>query len=396
MRKAVLLGCLAILPCGFAAGGTTIYTGHPISGLALDSAANAYEASPGEIYEWSNGSSSLTPLVSLAGYGTGIPGPITTDITGNIYGTIESTSTYGDGLVYEYVAATNQLSLLASFTGANGATPTGNLVVDHNGDVFGTTQYGGNLSVQNSNGKGSGTVYEIVAGSHTITSLYTFDASTDTITFGPGGPTSTNPGYNPTGGLSEDSLGNLYGTTGAGNVRNGAIFKIAAGTNKLSILAPCYQVGAMSNGVTSDSYGDLYGVTSTGTIEKLRAGATSLTLLGTETGAPSYSFSGLLVDPVGDVFGMGSSGAISSTSLFETIPGIGTTTYAGAPGTIYGADPGLSLLADQSGNLYGGTGGSEASLFEITQSGYTLPEPGSITIACGSILCCAFPRKSRC
>jgi len=52
---------------------------------------------------------------------------------------------------------------LANFNGANGSNPDGGIIVDANGDLFGTTPYGG--------ASGYGTVFEIVkTGSHSLSS----------------------------------------------------------------------------------------------------------------------------------------------------------------------------------------------------------------------------------
>jgi uncharacterized repeat protein (TIGR03803 family) len=57
---------------------------------------------------------------------------------------------------------------LASFNGSNGANPQASLVEDGNGNFFGTTVGGG--------ASGHGTVFELAAGSHTITTLVSFNA----------------------------------------------------------------------------------------------------------------------------------------------------------------------------------------------------------------------------
>ena len=81
---------------------------------------------------------------------------------------------------------------LASFLNTTGATPSGVLVEDSSGNLFGTTQQGGT-------GGGYGTVFEVAHGTGTITTLATFNNCN---------------GANPTGSLVEDSSGDLFGTTG--------------------------------------------------------------------------------------------------------------------------------------------------------------------------------------
>ena len=85
------------------------------------------------------------------------------------------------------------LITLASFDGTNGANPGGGLIMDAAGNSFGPTGLGGT-----SNG---GTVFELAAGSGTITTLASFNGTN---------------GADPNGGLVEDASGNLFGTTAGG------------------------------------------------------------------------------------------------------------------------------------------------------------------------------------
>src|SRR4051812_2767270 len=81
------------------------------------------------------------------------------------------------------------ITTLASFSGANGAGPYAAPIVDSHGNLFGTTSNGGPFD--------KGTVYEVAAGSNTITTLASFNGSNSA---------------NPWGGLVADSRGNLFGT----------------------------------------------------------------------------------------------------------------------------------------------------------------------------------------
>ena len=49
---------------------------------------------------------------------------------------------------------TATLTTLVSFSGSDGANPRGDLVADANGDLFGTTEYGGSRN-------SGGTVFEV-------------------------------------------------------------------------------------------------------------------------------------------------------------------------------------------------------------------------------------------
>ena len=98
---------------------------------------------------------------------------------------------------------------------ANGANPFGGLVEDSSGNLFGTTALGGTSN--------DGTVFEVAAGSGTITTLASFNGTN---------------GGSPYAGLVEDSSGNLFGTTTLGGANNdGTVFEIAAGSGTITTLA---------------------------------------------------------------------------------------------------------------------------------------------------------------
>src|SRR5215468_10243866 len=66
---------------------------------------------------------------------------------------------------------TATLTTLGTFDGSNGAAPRGDLIADANGDLFGTTQFNG--------ANDAGTVFELVnnSGTYTLTPLLSFDDS---------------------------------------------------------------------------------------------------------------------------------------------------------------------------------------------------------------------------
>src|SRR2546430_1791907 len=138
--------------------------------------------------------------------------------------------------------ASATLVTLALFNGANGSKPHCNLVLDSAGDLFGTTRNGGP--------SGDGTVFEITAGSNTITTLATFNGT---------------DGRLPSAGLLADAEGNFYGTTLLGGANNqGTVFKLSAGNNTLSTLVSFNNSSGGSfpgAGLIADAAGNLYGTT---------------------------------------------------------------------------------------------------------------------------------------
>jgi uncharacterized repeat protein (TIGR03803 family) len=67
------------------------------------------------------------------------------DSGGNLFGTTLylGNTGVGTGTVFEVAAGSSAVTTLASFNGANGAQPAGPLVRDGSGNLFGTTIYGG-------------------------------------------------------------------------------------------------------------------------------------------------------------------------------------------------------------------------------------------------------------
>jgi uncharacterized repeat protein (TIGR03803 family) len=127
-------------------------------------------------------------------------GKLVQDKDGNLYGTCQLGGEHNNGTVFEYTAA-GQFTVLHRFGGDDGLSPTRGVVIDNKGNLYGATSFGGTTD--------QGTVYKI-ARDDTFSSLYSFSGGAD--------------GEMPIGGLAIDEKGNLYGNTfGDGG---GTIFKI--------------------------------------------------------------------------------------------------------------------------------------------------------------------------
>jgi uncharacterized repeat protein (TIGR03803 family) len=131
----------------------------PYSGLAHDAAGNLYgttaggggavgEAGAGLVFELGT-SGEYTVLYTFTGGRDG-GGPIAgviRDAAGNLYGTTSSGGAAGCGdgcgVVYELDAGGHETVLHAFTGGADGATPYAGVVADSDGNLYGTTPYGG-------------------------------------------------------------------------------------------------------------------------------------------------------------------------------------------------------------------------------------------------------------
>ncbi len=147
-------------------------------------------------------------------------GPLLMDPTGALYGVTSLGGTFDNGTVFRFVPASNgQLateSLLFSFKSStkSGTTPSGNLVFDSAGNLYGVTNEGGSAN-------NDGVVYELTPAkaAWTETILYVF---------------SKKSGANPVGGLTwNPTNGILYGTTSSQNGKttgDGSVFKLVPPT----------------------------------------------------------------------------------------------------------------------------------------------------------------------
>lgn len=142
------------------------------------------------------------------------------DTSGNLYGTTSGGGAYNHGTVF-MLDKTGKETVLHSFTGgADGAYPYGALTRDAAGNLYGTTNTGGDLSCSP---YGCGLVFKIDA-SGVETVLHNFSGGAD--------------GEFPVAGLVRDADGNLYGTTEYGGTGScgtsgcGTVFKIDAAGNE--------------------------------------------------------------------------------------------------------------------------------------------------------------------
>jgi uncharacterized repeat protein (TIGR03803 family) len=146
-------------------------------------------------------------------------GGVIADAKGNLFGVTTSDGAGHGGVVYELSppkrsqgqTAWTQTTLYAFTGSSDGSLPQGALTMDSAGNLYGTTYAGG--------ASGEGVVFELTKhrGAWKYHLLWTF--------------TGGNDGSEPSGALTLDSAGNLYGTTtGGGTGVVGTVFELSPPT----------------------------------------------------------------------------------------------------------------------------------------------------------------------
>jgi uncharacterized repeat protein (TIGR03803 family) len=235
-------------------------------------------------------------------------------------------------IIFETGAFASSEEVIYRFKGGNdGDYPTGSLLADAAGNLYGTTIEGGNRLLCGENYPiGCGTVFQLTppatsGGGWVETVLYRFQGGAD--------------GNFPNGSLVADKNGNLYGTTGGGGVGdNGTVFELlrptsSNGTWTHQVLYDFLGVptgqgdgdGSFPMNVIFDATGNLYGAT--------------------VGGGHCTSFEGM-VSCYGTVFEVqppSQQGGPWTESVLHRFSESGLS------------DPQASVILDSSGNLYGTT-----------------------------------------
>ncbi|MGO8672780.1 MAG: choice-of-anchor tandem repeat GloVer-containing protein, partial [Capsulimonadaceae bacterium] len=241
---------------------------------------------------------------------------------GNLYGTTTYGGSANDGTVFRITTA-GVLTILHSFGDGSvlhdGIYPDASIVQASDGNFYGTTYNGGTSN--------DGTEYRITPAG-VVTILHNFDDGTV-----------PNEGYNPSWRLIQGSDGNLYGTTRAGgSAGGGTVYRTAL--DGVTVVLHNFGDGSVANDGTDPacalvqaSDGNLYGTTYSG-------------------------------------------GSVNNGTAFRITPsGVTTILHSFADGTVPfdGANPESGLIQATDGNLYGGTWdggyGNEGAAFRMELSG---------------------------
>lgn len=225
----------------------------------------------GAIYQWKPGSHRQpTMLYSFSGStdGAGPSGSVVFDAQGNLYGAADYAGDFtncglGCGVIYKLTPTTSGLwtqTVLHTFEGGTDGISPISVVLDANGNIFGLTRDGGGNSC--SGGQECGTLFELTptsSGPWTETILHTFTGGSD--------------GGIPLGSLALDAEGNLFGTTDAGGVVStlctvgcGTVFELSPTSGRgwtfTSLYAFDFSHGANPFGsLVIDATGNLFGTT---------------------------------------------------------------------------------------------------------------------------------------
>jgi uncharacterized repeat protein (TIGR03803 family) len=229
------------------------------------------------------------------------------DAAGNLYGTTYAGGTYAYGTVFKLApqsGGTWKESILHSFdiNGVDAANPTAGLIIDGDGNLYGTTEYGGAFG----NGLHLGTVYELSPSSGGVWAETVIHSFTGGLTNG--------DGDYPISSLTFDTAGNLYGTTMGGGVpAEGTVFEFqrSAGGWTEKLLYTFAALGTDGHNpyasLTFDAAGNLYGTTTAG-------GSNSFGLYGTVFEIPDVVTASPKFSPGGGAYSTAQSVKITSTT----------------------------------------------------------------------------------
>ena len=251
---------------------------NPVGGLIFDAAGNLYGTTSaggggvGTVFKLTPSAGGTWTESVLHSFGGGWDGGypyagLIFDTAGNLYGT----SFYGGdtrvvacgcGVVWKLEPnpeGTWTMSALFSFMGEDGALPYAGLIFDAAGNLYGTTEEGGYLSVCPVNADriigGCGVVFKLTP---------TSSGWSETVLLAFLGK----PGEYPYAGVIMDAAGNLYGTTYGQNTNYGSVFELTHTSTGWSdtVLHKFTGTGEYPiAGLTMDAAGNLYGTTSAGT-----------------------------------------------------------------------------------------------------------------------------------
>jgi uncharacterized repeat protein (TIGR03803 family) len=287
----------------------------------------------------------LTPLAAFDDANGFEPSSLTAGADGNFYGTtflggnLSTCDSNGCGVIFKMTPA-GKLTVIYSFSGPDGIAPEA-LVQGSDGNFYGTTfcttgtfHLTASLAGPSLTCYGGGTVFKITP-SGTLTTLHYFNGADGAAP--------------PKGGLTEGSDGNFYGVAGAGGANNqGTVFKITPGGTLTTLYNFAGPDGYGPVGLMQGADGNFYGTTvqggnfsvcdfyGCGTVFKLTPSGT-LTTLHSFTGADgAYPLAAVVQGSDGNFYGTTSAAGAHQTCLPENYCGtVFKITPSGTLTTLY-------------------------------------------------------------
>ncbi len=296
---------------------------------------------------------------------------------GNLYGTTYSGGANSLGTVFRFNRADNHIAVIHSFAGNDdGSFPSGGLVLDTDGNYYGTTDYGGSA--------GFGVLFKISStGAYTL--LHSFLGGSD--------------GEYPAAAPIQADDGNLYGTTNGGQGILATVYKFTRDGVYSVIYTFDPETGAGVYGLLQASNSRLYATAEGGGAGDCGS-IVELTLAGVakeihsfnceHDGGGAYPVAALIQGANGNFYGTTSVGGASDFGVvFEMGPGLGEIEHYGFTsagprnpqgGLVQGTDGNLYGVSQSSGNLEGGMLYSWnpstlalTELYQFTGVGYLTP-----------------------
>jgi len=315
---------------------------------------------------------------------------------GNFYGTAPKGGNYwvgtnnsdtGYGTVYK-VTAVGVETILYSFSGADGYSPSGGLIQGSDGNFYGVTQSGGSSYNPSNSEYGHGTVFKMTP-SGSLDTLYSFTDGSD--------------GAAPETSLVQGSDGSFYGTTVSGGNLTvnqgygyGTVFKLTSSTASTystyvlwsnSGTASLWNIpvsgspatasfgpfsGWTPTALSSDTSGNAYILwTSTTGAACVWQVSPSLKVTASQSFGPftGWTAKTLTVGPAGNVHLLWNHAADNQASIFNIALGSSFTSQAYGP---YAGWQATQIAVDSSNNtrlLWNNTSTSAAALWNITSGG---------------------------
>jgi uncharacterized repeat protein (TIGR03803 family) len=268
---------------------------------------------------------------------------------GNLYGTTASGGTDGLGTVFKVTLAGAE-TVIHDFSGIpDGDYPVAGLIQASDGNLYGTTERGGQ--------EGQGSIFEVTLGG-VESVFYSFATKSD-------------DGLGPLSAVLQDSDGDFYGTTVNGGADGpGAVYAITpAGVETIIYSFTGASGETPEASLIQGSDGSLYGTTDYGNpgavFSLTPAGALKFIYLFDGPPDGSSPISSLIQLTDGNFYGTTGGGGTHAKSgiIFKVTPSGHETILHDFGGSGDGRNPAAGLIQGSDGNLYGTTESGGASGF---------------------------------